>query len=74
MCQNIKTLAFAIVLTLFTSLATPLAAKCSTPFTPAMFDAGGNLVTPATARCCASALTLAEFKSLEDKMDARDDR
>ena len=55
-------------------LATPLAAKCATPFTPALFDAAGNLVTPATARCCASALTLAEFKSLEGKMDARDAR
>lgn len=55
-------------------LATPLAAKCSEGFNPATFDAAGNLVTPATARCCASALTLAEFKSLEGKMDARDAR
>jgi glycerophosphoryl diester phosphodiesterase len=47
-------------------LATPLAAKCSVPFTPA------DPPTPATARCCASALTLEEFKSLEGKMDARD--
>jgi glycerophosphoryl diester phosphodiesterase len=55
-------------------LATPLAETCSTPFTPAEFDEGGNLVSPATARCCASDLTLAEFKSLEGKMDARDPR
>ena len=55
-------------------LETPLAASCATPFIPALFDADGNLVTPATARCCASALTLAEFKSLEGKMDARDAR
>jgi glycerophosphoryl diester phosphodiesterase len=55
-------------------LATPLAQKCSTPFTPALFDEAGGLVTPATARCCSSALTLAEFKSLEGKMDARDAR
>ena len=55
-------------------LATPLAATCSTPFTPAVFDAAGNLVSPATARCCTSDLTLAEFKSLEGKMDARDRR
>jgi len=55
-------------------LATPLAATCATPFTPAVFDAAGNLVTPATARCCASALTLAQFKSMEGKMDARDAR
>ena len=55
-------------------LATPLADTCSTPFTPAEFDGDGNLVTPATARCCASDLTLAEFKSLKGKMDARDPR
>jgi glycerophosphoryl diester phosphodiesterase len=55
-------------------LATSLAAKCSVPFTPAVFDMDGNLETPATARCCASDLTLAEFKSLEGKMDARDPR
>ena len=55
-------------------LATPLADTCSTPFTPAVFDDIGNLVSPATARCCASDLTLAEFKSLEGKMDARDPR
>jgi glycerophosphoryl diester phosphodiesterase len=55
-------------------LATPLADRCSTPFTPAEFDGNGNLVSPATARCCASDLTLAEFKSLKGKMDARDPR
>ena len=53
-------------------LATPLASKCSTPFTPATFAADGTLLTPATARCCASALTLSEFKSLKGKMDASD--
>lgn len=55
-------------------LETDLADKCSTPFTPAVFDGSGNLVTPATARCCASALTLEEFKSLKGKMDASDRR
>lgn len=55
-------------------LATPLADRCSVPFTPAQFDGDGNLVAPATARCCASALTLAEFKTLEGKMDAFDPR
>jgi glycerophosphoryl diester phosphodiesterase len=55
-------------------LATELAEKCSEPFTPAEFDENGNLVTPATAKCCASDLTLAEFKSLKGKMDARDSR
>ncbi len=51
-------------------LATPLAAKCSAPFTPAVLDADGNLVTPATAQCCTSDITLAEFKTLKGKMDA----
>ena len=51
-------------------LATPLAATCVKPFTPAVFDAAGNLVTPAAAECRTSELTLAEFKSLRGKMDA----
>lgn len=55
-------------------LATPLAAKCSVPFTPAVFDASGNLVQPAAASCCTSDLTLAEFKSLRGKMDASNPR
>lgn len=42
-----------------------LAAKCSQPFTP--HDAvRGN---PASARCCTSDLTLAEFKRLQGRMD-----
>ncbi len=50
-------------------LAIPeLAAKCSVPFTPANAAAG----TPATATCCTSDITLAEFKSLCGKMDASD--
>jgi glycerophosphoryl diester phosphodiesterase len=50
-------------------LARPeLAAKCSQPFVPADPIAG----TPASARCCASDITLAEFKTLCGKMDARD--
>ena len=53
-------------------LTTPLAETCSVPFTPAVFDADGELRSPATARCCASDLALAEFKSLEGKMDAAD--
>ncbi len=51
-------------------LVTPLAAKCTTPFTPATFDANGNLSTPASAECRASDITLAEFKTLRGKMDA----
>ena len=52
-------------------LATPLAAKCSVPFRPAELDpATGEVIRPAEARCCASDLTLEEFKSLRGKMDA----
>jgi glycerophosphoryl diester phosphodiesterase len=47
-----------------------LAAKCSEPFSPAEFDAEGNLFKPASARCCTSDITLEEFKSLCGKMDA----
>ncbi|MDH3595214.1 MAG: glycerophosphodiester phosphodiesterase family protein [Rhodospirillales bacterium] len=50
-------------------LARPaLAAKCSQPFVPADPAAG----TTASARCCASDITLAEFKTLCGKMDASD--
>lgn len=50
-------------------LAIPeLAAKCSVPFTPADAAAG----TPASAQCCTSDITLAEFKTLCGKMDASD--
>jgi glycerophosphoryl diester phosphodiesterase len=50
-------------------LAVPeLAAKCSTPFTPADPFSG----TTASATCCTSDITLAEFKSLCGKMDASD--
>jgi len=47
-------------------LDTALASKCSTPFTPY------NSITSAdaSANCCTSDLTLAEFKSLCGKMDA----
>lgn len=48
-------------------LAIPeLAAKCSKPFTP--YDAATD--TSASAECCTSDITLAEFKSLCGKMDA----
>lgn len=51
-------------------LVTPLAAQCTKGFTPAEFDADGKLVKAASALCCASDLTVAEFKSLKGKMDA----
>ncbi|MDV3243005.1 MAG: glycerophosphodiester phosphodiesterase, partial [Methylocaldum sp.] len=56
-------------------LAIPeLAAKCTKPFSPATFDASGNLLTPATAECRTSDITLAEFKTLRGKMDASNPR
>jgi glycerophosphoryl diester phosphodiesterase len=52
-------------------LATPLAEKCSQPFSPAEFDpATGARTKAASARCCTSDLTLADFKTLCGKMDA----
>ena len=53
-------------------LATPLAAQCAQPFTPAQYDAAGKLLTPASAQCCTSDLTLAQFKTLRGKMDGAD--
>jgi len=50
-------------------LVTPLADRCSQPFSPAHFDASGKLIA-ATALCCTSDLTVDEFKSLKGKMDA----
>jgi glycerophosphoryl diester phosphodiesterase len=54
-------------------LDTPLAAKCSEPFTPAEFDpVTGERTQAASAKCCTSDITLAEFKTLCGKMDASD--
>jgi glycerophosphoryl diester phosphodiesterase len=55
-------------------LATPLASRCIKPFTPAVFDAAGTLVSAAAAECRTSELTLAEFKTLRGKMDASNPR
>lgn len=55
-------------------LSTPLAAKCTKPFTPAVFDATGNLIAPASAECRTSDITLAEFKTLRGKMDSSNPR
>lgn len=44
-------------------VVTELNAKCTTPFSPALNG------TEATAKCCTSDITLAEFKSLCGKMD-----
>ncbi len=51
-------------------LVTPLATKCTKPFTAATFDAAGNRLTAASAECRTSDITLAEFKTLRGKMDA----
>jgi glycerophosphoryl diester phosphodiesterase len=53
-------------------LETPLASTCEAGFQPAEFDSNGNRTKSATAKCCTSGLTLAEFKSLKGKMDGRD--
>jgi glycerophosphoryl diester phosphodiesterase len=53
-------------------LVTPLASKCIKPFTPAVLGANGQVITPASAECRTSELTLAEFKTLTGKMDAFD--
>ena len=53
-------------------LATPLAQYCSQGFQPAEFDVDGNLVRPASAKCCTSDITVEQFKTLEGKMDAAD--
>ena len=49
-------------------LETDLASQCSQPFSP--FD-GSN---PASAQCCTSDITLAEFKTLKGKMDGANPR
>jgi glycerophosphoryl diester phosphodiesterase len=51
-------------------LQTDLAKTCVKPFTPATFDANGKKLTDASAECRTSEITLAEFKTLEGKMDA----
>jgi glycerophosphoryl diester phosphodiesterase len=51
-------------------LATPLAKQCIKGFTPATFNPDGSLKTAATAECRTSDITLAEFKTLQGKMDA----
>ncbi len=55
-------------------LETALAEKCSIPFTPAVYDENGEMVSPASAQCCTSDITLAEFKTLQGKMDAANNK
>jgi len=47
-------------------LLTPLADKCTQGFTP--YDTASG--TAASAKCCTSDITIAEFKTLKGKMDA----
>jgi glycerophosphoryl diester phosphodiesterase len=51
-------------------LLTPLASKCTRPFSPAVLGPNGTVITPASAECRTSDITLAEFKTLTGKMDA----
>jgi glycerophosphoryl diester phosphodiesterase len=51
-------------------LATPLAKMCSQPFSPAEFNASGVRTKAASALCCTSDLSVAEYKTLKGKMDA----
>lgn len=45
-----------------------LANKCTTPFSPAVYDeTGKNLLKPAEVKCCTSDLTLDEFLTLKGK-------
>lgn len=51
-------------------LKTDLAKKCTQNFKPAKFDENAKLIEKASAKCCTSDITLAEFKTLKGKMDA----
>jgi hypothetical protein len=51
-------------------LLTGLAAKCTQDFAPYQPAAGGNPEIKASAKCCTTDITLAEYKTLCGKMDA----
>ena len=52
-------------------LATDLASRCSQPFQPAQIDpVTGETLVKASAKCCTSDITLAEYRTLTAKMDA----
>ena len=51
-------------------LVSPLATKCTRPFTPAVLGPNQELITPASAECRTSDITLAEFKTLTGEMDS----
>lgn len=49
-----------------------LASLCTQQFSPAEYSFYGKLITPASAKCCTSDITLDQFKSLRAKMDGAD--
>src|SRR5262245_6452482 len=51
-------------------LVPSLASKCTQGFSPAEFDASGRRTKAASALCCTSDISVAEFKTLKGKMDA----
>ena len=53
-------------------LETPLAERCREPFRPAQRAADGTVSQPAGAKCCASDLTLAQFRSLRGRQELTD--
>ena len=53
-------------------LLTPLASTCAVPFRPARLDATGAVRRPAVAECRTSDITLAQFKTLQGKVDEFD--
>ncbi|MDN3640999.1 glycerophosphodiester phosphodiesterase family protein [Simiduia curdlanivorans] len=56
-------------------LETPLANKCTQAFSPAEYDPQtGALIKAASAQCCTSDISLAEFKTLKGKMEGSNPR
>ena len=51
-------------------LATTLASSCIKQFTAAVIDTDGQVITPASAECRTSEITLEQFRTLRGKMDA----
>ncbi|MEO1033961.1 MAG: glycerophosphodiester phosphodiesterase family protein [Pseudomonadota bacterium] len=50
-------------------LQTPLADRCEVPFRRAEINALNQIASPAFAKCCTSALTLAEFRTLTGRQE-----
>jgi len=54
-------------------LQTPLAASCTSGFSPATLGGNGSSGNPASAQCCTSDITLAEFQTLCGRRDIVND-